>query len=277
MHFFILDDDINVLHMLSNQIEDLDLASDIKSFTCPLAALESAKIHGIDVCIVDYLMPKMDGVRWINHVKKMLPSTAFIMASQVTDREMISQAYEKGALFFISKPINAIEVKNVLTLVSEKKNMEKALSNIKDLLGTGKQSEAQCLNYRGKLEQIFSSLGMMGEKGTYDLIKICETLCNQPYTEAKAIEHWLENCGERSQTVAQRMRRAMSRGLHHLAVIGSEDYNHELFERFAYRLFEPESMAAEIACIKGKTSKGGRPNLEHFITGIVIEVKHTPY
>lgn len=277
MHFLILDDDINALHMLSNQIEDLDIASDIRSFSCPLDALEWAKINAIDVCVVDYLMPKMDGVTWINHVKKLLPSAAFIMASQVTDRQMISEAYEKGALFFISKPINAIEVKNVVTLVSEKMNMEKALSNIKDLLGAGKQSEPQPLNYRGKLEQIFSCLGMMGEKGTYDLIKICEALCNQPHTEAKAIEHWLENCGERSQTVAQRMRRAMSRGLHHLALIGSEDYTHELFERFAYRLFDPESMAAEMSLIKGKNTKGGRPNLEHFITGIVIEVKHTPY
>ena len=53
---------------------------------------------------------------------------SYIMLSQVSNKDMISAAYESGVEFFIQKPINAIEVESVLTKVSQSIAMKRTLS-----------------------------------------------------------------------------------------------------------------------------------------------------
>ena len=55
------------------------------------------------------------------------------MISQVSAKELISKAYTAGVDFFISKPINLIEVTSVLKNVAKQIQNERTLDNIRHM------------------------------------------------------------------------------------------------------------------------------------------------
>ncbi|GAU79166.1 DNA-binding domain-containing protein [Fusibacter sp. 3D3] len=272
MRFYILDDDVNTVQMLSNLIEDLDLGTVVKTGTDPTVAEKEIRQYNVDICLVDYLMPKLDGSRLIRNVKAEADHIDFIMISQVSDPEMVSKSYLNGAEFFIHKPLNTVEFKKVVHHVIQKRQMVKKLDHIRQFLGEGVQMKSTTISVKQKFEQVFMTLGMMGEKGTNDLVRVCEALYHVEMLKEKAFNQWLSGSGERPKTVSQRMRRAMSKGLNNMAHLGIEDFGHETFVHYAYKLFDPQSIRAEMDFIKGKRKTGGKPNLFHFISCMIVEV-----
>lgn len=97
-------------------------------------ALDDLKYIKPDIIVVDLLMPDMDGISFVRQLSPELPDSAFIMLSQVSDKEMIAAAYESGVGFFVQKPINAIEVESVLTKVIRSLSMKRTLSGMQNLL-----------------------------------------------------------------------------------------------------------------------------------------------
>ncbi|HBC95340.1 MAG TPA: hypothetical protein DC034_00905, partial [Clostridium sp.] len=99
----------------------------------------------------------------------------FIMISQVMDSKLRSDSYEAGIEFFINKPINKIEVEKVILKVAEKVKMENMLYNIKKMF----KNQNECNRDENenqneiKVKRILSMLGMLGEKGSKDIIKLC--------------------------------------------------------------------------------------------------------
>ena len=67
-------------------------------------------------------------------------------------------------------------------------------------------------------------------------------------------------------------RRAVERGLHHLASLGLEDYGNEIFTLYASRLFPFQEVRAEMACIQGRGPKG-KANLKRFLDGMLVLVE----
>ncbi len=123
------------------------------------------------------------------------------------------------------------------------------------------------------MEQILNEIGISGERGAQDILKICEKMIeNNQYTEMD-FNNLLNELGERPQTVTQRMRRAISKGLNHISHLGLQDYCHEVFDRYAYRLFEPQSVRDEMSYIKKKSAYGGKINLFQFMSSLMILVK----
>lgn len=135
MRFYLLDDDRNILKMAANLIEDYGLGHVIGMATNPKEAFEELKSLQPDICIVDLLMPGMNGNTFIKKAKESHRHISFIMISQVSSDDMISEAYEKGASFYIHKPINVIEFRSVIQSVSEKITMQRTLDSIKGVLG----------------------------------------------------------------------------------------------------------------------------------------------
>ena len=67
------------------------------------------------------------------------------------------------------------------------------------------------------------------------------------------------------KSMEQRARRAVERGLTHLASLGVEDYGNEVFTQYASRLFPFQEVRAEMAYLQGKGQKG-KANLKRFWT-----------
>ena len=86
-----------------------------------------------DMVLIDFLMPEKDGVQVMRELRERGCKAKCIMISQVAAKELIGKAYDAGIEFFISKPINIIEVKSVIRNVDEQIKNEKTLTNIKKM------------------------------------------------------------------------------------------------------------------------------------------------
>ena len=76
-------------------------------------ALESLEILEIDLILLDVMMPDMDGIEVCEHIKaipKYRP-IPIIMVTALTAKEDLAQCLNAGANDFISKPINALELR----------------------------------------------------------------------------------------------------------------------------------------------------------------------
>ena len=71
------------------------------------------------------------------------------------------------------------------------------------------------------------------------------------------------------KTMEQRARRAVERGLSHIASLGLEDYANEIFTRYSARLFSFQEVRAEMVRLQGK-GPGGKVNLKKFLDGLLI-------
>ena len=71
------------------------------------------------------------------------------------------------------------------------------------------------------------------------------------------------------KTMEQRVRRAVERGLGHIASLGVEDYGNEFFTQYAAVLFPFPEVRAEMAHLRGKGGRG-KVNLKKFLDGMLI-------
>lgn len=284
MKYYIIDDSLSVVKVLNRIVEEHGIGEVIGIATDPEEALKEIIFEEPDVVLVDYLMPQKDGISLVKQVREVKPKINFIMISQVSDKEMVAEAYKEGIQFFINKPVNLIEVISVLKNVNEKVNLEKTLGGIRDMIQpqtiVNKKEHVDKEFNEKRLKDIkylLGILGMLGETGTNDIISICEVMIqNSDSTNLKkGISIYCADICEESKMVKQRIRRAVKRGLSNIAGMGVEDYYNEVFQNYHYVVFDFESIRAEMDHLRGKRKDGGKVNIDRFIEGLLVysEVK----
>jgi two-component system response regulator YcbB len=272
MRYYIIDDDVNIVKILTNLIEENESSEVIGSSNDGETAFNEILICNPDIVLVDLLLPKLDGNSLVREVKLLKPKIKFIMISQVSEVKLVEDSYNSGIEFFISKPINKIEVEKVTSKVAEKIEIENMLNNIKKVFkGINTQKKPKNNNIK-TIKYVLSKFGMLGEKGTSDIIKICIYLLETK----KSFEECNFNdlcciIGDSPKTVQQRMRRAIKTGLTNLAYIGIEDYYNESFQDYSKGMFDFASVKAEMDYIKGKNKTGGKVIINKFFEGLLLQ------
>lgn len=271
MRYYIVDDDNNIIKILYNIIEEKNLGEVIGSSQDGDNAINGILMSNPEIVLVDLLMPKLDGNSLIREIKAIKPKINFIMISQVSDHDLVAESYNSGVEFFISKPINIIEVEKVIKKVSEKIELENMLNDIQQVF---KGAPAQ--KYAGKdrikeVKYILSTLGMLGGRGTNDIIKIYIYLLEtqKDYEECN-ISEICRHLGDNVKTVKQRIRRSMKNGLTNLAQLGIEDYYNEVFQTYSSMLFDFEDVRAEMDYYRRKRKSGGKVNINKFFEGLIL-------
>lgn len=277
MRFYVLDDLIRSVKSLTNIIETKNLGEVIGSNTDSEKAVSEIISKNPDIVIVDLLMPVKDGITVVNEVRAINPNISFIMVSQVVDKHMISDAYNAGIEFFITKPNNVIEIENVIRRVIEKKQMESVLQGIKSVIGTPSVSApvAQMdLNNKkiSKVKKILGYVGLSGESGSKDIISVSEYLIknNLKYDSKSTLNTYSLSLGEDPKSVKQRIRRAVKRGLTNVAALGVEDSYNDTFSDYSHILFNFDAVKMEMDLIRGKSAYGGRPSIDTFLEGLEL-------
>ncbi len=307
MNIFIVDDVIGVVKTLQNIVEKNRLGSVVGYTTNAMKATEEILRLKPQLVMIDLLMDGMDGIDVVNQVKEKDSSISFIMISKVQDKEMVERAYNAGVEFFISKPINVIEVQRVIGHVSEKLRMNQIVSQIGMLISDDKLKEKEAYsdeptddvdNVNGlsrgeaeelkktekaihntvdtiagnrEIERLMGLLGMMGEKGTRDILEVCNIIDQQGGVYAKeAIEKVAEMRNDSVRNIEQRIRRAIKRGLTNVAAVGIDDFNNEVFQIYANYVYDFKSIKDEMDKLKGLNSNGGRVNIPKFIEGLYL-------
>ena len=272
MKFYIVDDDVSIIRILSNIIEKNNSFEVVGSAVNGQIALREIMIINPDIVLVDMLMPIMDGNTLVRKLKEAMPKLSAIMISQVMDNQLRTESYEAGIEFYITKPINIIEVEKVVERVAEQIEMDNTLSNIKKMLQSSeKQTRVHDEQYVVRIKNILGALGMLGEKGTRDIIKITLHLLEKNISFGECDLASLEVVlGDNEQIVKQRVRRAIKDGLVNIAHMGIEDYNNDVFYAYANILFDFSSVKAEMDRINGKKRSGGKISLNKFFDGLVL-------
>ena len=276
MKFYILDDLISSVKVMSNIIESSNLGEIIGTNTNSERGVAEILAKKPDIVLVDLLMPVKDGITVVNEVREVNPDISFIMVSQVVDKNMISDAYNAGIEFFITKPNNRIEIENVIRRVLEKKQMETVLSGIRSVMGQPSPASQQATpeksgdEFTAKVKKILGSVGMLGESGTKDILNVCNYLNrnNLNYDSKTTLNDYAAHLNEDPKSVKQRIRRAIKRGLTNVASLGIEDYYSDSFDEYSHTLFNFDTVRMEMDLLRGKSQYGGRPTIDRFFEGL---------
>ena len=273
MRIYIVEDDISVISILEDIVERNNLGTVCGDSDGEVADVEQILALDPDLVLIDLLMPEKDGIEVVRELKQAGCAAKFVMLSQVSDKDMIAKAYTAGVEFFIQKPINLIEVRQVVGNVKREIENERALKAIQQVFiqrqePTPKQESSQREQRRLKL--ILSHLGMAGEKGAQDIVQMCMILLEEGQTVSQlgmsALCARLEGTPKSTE---QRARRAVEKGLSHIASLGLEDYNNEYFVRYSSRLFPFQEVRNEMSFQQGRGPRG-KVNLKTFLDGLMI-------
>ncbi|WP_248923978.1 response regulator [Paenibacillus hamazuiensis] len=303
MRFFIVDDDPAVRSMLEQIIEDENLGSivgeagDGAHIDHSLLALRQA-----DILLIDLLMPERDGIETVRELAGAFEGK-IIMISQMESKELIGKAYSLGIEYYITKPINRLEVISVIRKVSERLRLQRSIKDIQKTLsaiGLGggaaekdatprEKSIIECGNY------VLSDLGLIGEAGSKDLLEILDYLYR--YEADHPLEQGFPQLTDIYQEIArnklgssaseadlkkevkaaeQRVRRAVNQALSHLASLGLLDYANPKFEQYAPKLFDLSDIRKRMKELENEeTANLGmiRQNTKKFIQVLYLEAK----
>lgn len=139
-----IDDNENNLFLIESICMEMELQ--VRSFSEPLEALMYVLQNQVDMILIDYMMPNLNGLEFIEEYRKKIKNVPIIMITAAGDDENIhKRAFELGANDFLSKPVNSVIFKartiNLLTnyqnqiLLEDKaklleKEVEKATENL---------------------------------------------------------------------------------------------------------------------------------------------------
>ena len=157
MRIISIDDNKTNLLIIESYAKILNL--EIESFLNPKEALEASFENEYDLVIVDYMMPEINGLEFIQSFRQNNQNTPIIMLTAVgDDMELQIKALEYGANDFLSKPINAPAFKaRIINMLKLRKSQlllqDKALllqDEVKLATIRLKESEYETLQMLGK-------------------------------------------------------------------------------------------------------------------------------
>jgi len=126
MHKFevVLIDDSKSMLMLE-KVYLKDMADEVHTFLNPLDGIEFIKNRSVDLVVVDYMMPEMDGLDVVKNIHEIDDDIKIIMVTSVDDNELKLKALENGAIDFLSKPLSEAEfktrVRNIKKIIVQQK------------------------------------------------------------------------------------------------------------------------------------------------------------
>ena len=164
MNLLLVEDDIDLGNILSQFLE-------MKKFNVHLArngeeGLELFNKNEIDLCILDIMMPKMDGYSLSLKIKKINPEIPFLFLTAKNQKEDIIKGLKLGADDYITKPFE----------------VEELVLRIQNILKRIKKIDPE-IYYIGKLKFSVENLRLISANKTFDLTQ----------KEAELLKYFLSN------------------------------------------------------------------------------------
>lgn len=235
-----------------------------------------------DVILAD--MPQLGArnLAYVRKIKEILPDAQVVVLSQAHDAESVRKAYEYGVTFLLHKPVNRIEICNILKCVemsgTMRKLLQKALSEMQGGMKnqdtdrmTGRQvrgtDSSQAIRH---LKGILQEIGIGNEAGSRDIVRLIGYLLenNMDFCDI-TIRELCKRTDQNPKSVEQRIRRAASEGLHNLASRGMDDYADPVFNEYGGKLYSFEQMKQEMNYIRGGSEKHGNVRIKNFLGGLL--------
>ena len=117
----IVDDEEIVLRSCVRILENSDYRVD--SVLDPWEALRRIDENGYDVLVLDIMMPKIDGLQVLQHVKERHPDVDVVMMTGLSQIQTAVKAMKLGAFDYLSKPFDPDELKLVVDRALERQRL----------------------------------------------------------------------------------------------------------------------------------------------------------
>ena len=277
MRIFIVEDDENIIRILEKIIMDRKLGDVVGRSTDSTSIVDEIKILRPDIVLVDLLMPTKDGISLIKEAKETYPEIHYVMISQVSSKDMIAKAYESGIEYYVSKPLNAVEIESVIKKVEEKIEMKSKLVQIQSLFSEDKKNtglKSQNESSTEGVKRVMQRIGIIGEAGSQDIINLASYLVESGKSMSDfTVNELCTKFSDSPRTMEQRIRRTATAGLINLANLGIEDYMNEVFTEYSSGIYSFEQLKIEMDYIRGKGDKRGKVNIKKFIDGLIYSGK----
>lgn len=286
MRYFIVDDDRASRKMLSTIINESELGSVIGEASNGQDAIPQILAIQPDFVLIDLLMPKLDGITTIEKLRENFYDGHFIMISQVVNKDMVAQSYEKGIEFFIHKPINKIEVETVLRKTEEQYRLKNSILAIRQSLSHFAEDKKHVKKTsRDHVQSILNDMGIVGEVGSEDITNIIELLLMDKYKisplpplkelyekVASLTKSTADDIVKESKAIEQRIRRTILAAMINLANLGIVDYTNSEFEYYAPRYFDFTEIRSLMRQIEDNDQRKAKVNIKKFIQVLFAEI-----
>lgn len=125
----VVDDEPLIVKMIEAMLRDIGITSIYKAANGAEAIDYFAEsVNVIDLVICDWMMPEMDGLEFLHHLRSMHLNIPFIMLTSRTEPGHIVAAKEFGVTAYIAKPFNALELRDKMEKIVTKLLKEKNTS-----------------------------------------------------------------------------------------------------------------------------------------------------
>ena len=104
----IIDDQLTSRQILQQLVSTIESSNTVDAFANPVKALEWSSTNPVDLILVDYKMPEMNGVEFIRKFRSDPASShvPVIMVTSIEDKAVRYEALEAGATDFLMKPVD---------------------------------------------------------------------------------------------------------------------------------------------------------------------------
>jgi len=115
MKILVVDDEILASKRLKRLLEEQH-AGEVKSINNPILAIDEFQANHYDVVFLDISMPQMSGLELANRLLQINPKTYIVF--QTAYSEYALEAYEKGGMEYLLKPISSDKLQKALEKIS---------------------------------------------------------------------------------------------------------------------------------------------------------------
>lgn len=299
IRFYMVEDDLGVRKILKDIIQSRSLGIVVGETDDGEFALGEIARLKPEIVLLDILLEGMDGLEIAGHLHQSSPETKIIMISEVASKEIIGRAYASGVEYYVYKPVNVVEIVSVIDRVIHSINLRAALNTISNS-GMSHQGNNQSVpatiqsapstpmvsKTRTALQAVFKDLGIYGDAGIEDLIRLCEMVCTFKDIESSAgrynvnalYERIVENHLAKGAVITvkgieQRIRRIALSALCNIANLGIEDYGSYKFEKYSTLLFNFKEVKQEMDYIRGRSPFHGKICVKRFVDGLLSLVE----
>ena len=116
INILVLDDDEKIVERIAEFLSK-DSFEVFSAYT-PSQALSILNSNPIDIIIIDILLPEMNGIDILTFINKNYPNIEAIMISGHGDIDLVIKAMQNGAIDFLKKPFNTIDLQLALERTS---------------------------------------------------------------------------------------------------------------------------------------------------------------
>ncbi len=162
MNVLIVDDQRSARTMLRHVIEGIDPEMRVTDFENPIAALEWSSDNNVDLLLLDYRMPDLDGLEFTRRfrrpdVKRDVP---IVLISVIGDEPVRQAALDAGVIDFLIKPVRPRELR----------------ARLRNLLVLRKRGESLKEKARSLQEQVLESVRDVEEREREMLYRLARAI-----------------------------------------------------------------------------------------------------